>query len=317
MRPMVIILIVVAVLVSGGTAFLAKRLIEGQTASAIQKQKAAATDVENVLLAARDIATGTVISAEDVRYQKWPKPLLNPRMVVQRPKEDPKTDFVGAIARRAILAGEPMDKEAVYWLEEGGKLAGILNPGLRAMTINVTPAASVAGLAFPGDRVDVLLTADMNKLSEIKKKPGGNQDFIRYTSEVVLHNVRLLAIDQALYRDIQGKEKDMAKMVGKTATLEVTPAQAERLAAASVLGQLSLVLRSGIKGAEETADENRFTPDLAVSRALNAFIRNQPAPEPAKAAPPAPKAAPPARRNAGKEVTINRGGSLSTQQFGK
>jgi pilus assembly protein CpaB len=315
MRPVVIILIVVAVLVSGATAFLAKRLIEGQTASALQKQKAVATDVENVLVAARDIATGTVIGAEDVRYQKWPKPLLNPRMVVQRAKEDPKADFVGAIARRAILAGEPMDKEAVYWLEEGGKLAGILKPGLRAMTINVTPATSVAGLAFPGDHVDVLLTADMNKLSEIKKKTGGDQGFIRYTSEVVLSNVRLLAIDQALYRDIQGKEKDMAKMVGKTATLEVTPAQAEKLAAASVLGQLSLVLRSGIKGSEQADDMNRFTPDLAVSRALNAFVKSQPAPEPAKAAPEPPKV-PPARRNANKEVTINRGGALSTQQFG-
>lgn len=315
MRPVMIILLVVAVVVSGATAFLAKRLIEGQTASAIQKQKAAATDVENVLVAARDIATGTVIGADDVRYQKWPKPLLNPRMIVQRAKEDPKVDFVGAIARRAILAGEPMDKEAVYWLEEGGKLAGILKPGMRAMTINVTPATSVAGLAFPGDHVDVLLTADMNKLSEIKKKSSSDPGFIRYTSEVVLHNVRLLAIDQALYRDIQGKEKDLAKMVGKTATLEVTPAQAERLAAASVLGQLSLVLRSGIKGPEEKVDENRFTPDLAVSRALNSFLKSQSAPQPTQAAPEPPKAQP-TRRNASKEVTINRGGALSTQRFG-
>ena len=143
-----------------------------------------------------------------------------------------------------------------------GFLAVVLKPGFRAVTINVTPSSGLAGLVFPGDRIDLVATfhvPDENK---------NNNGMARYASETVIGDLRVLAVDQRI--DDQTKGTDI--VVAKTATLEVTPKQAEMLAIVSELGKFSLSLRSLAQGDEVAMTDSEhpaFTWDSEAARMLS------------------------------------------------
>ena len=272
MRPITIILISVALLIAGGLAFFSKRLVEGQVARAVRTAEEAET--VQVLVAARTVGTGKVLDANDLRYDKWPKAVAAGQLVIVRKgNEDPRKDYIGFVARRDLFAGEPIGASAIHKPEASSKLAVLLDPGMRAITINITAESAIAGLAFPGDRVDVVLSADMSKLGG-ESRPGASSEFVRYVSETVLRNVKLLAIDQTLSREVSGKEKEVAKaagVVGKTATVEVTAEQAEKLILAGQMGKLSLILRSVAKSSEDDR-AREYTTDVETSSALSKLI---------------------------------------------
>jgi pilus assembly protein CpaB len=213
------------------------------------------------------------LDANDLRYDKWPKAVASGQNVILRKaNDDPRKDYIGFVARRDLFAGEPIGASAVHKPDAGAKLSVLLDPGMRAITINITAESAIAGLAVPGDRVDVILTADMAKLGG-EVRPGASSEFIRYVSEPVLQNVKLLAIDQTLTRESSGKEKDVAKasgQVGKTATVEVTAEQAEKLILAGQMGKLSLILRSVAMSPDDRGREN--TTDVETSAALSKLI---------------------------------------------
>ena len=121
-------------------------------------------------------------------------------------------------------------------MKAGGRgfLAAVLRPGFRAMSIQVTATSGIAGLVFPGDRIDLILTHTV--------KRGGSD---RRASETVLTNLRVLAIDQSV-NDQAGNPR-----VFKNATLELTPKQTEMLAVLGELGRLSMTLRSLAKDEAE------------------------------------------------------------------
>jgi pilus assembly protein CpaB len=207
---------------------------------------------------------------------------------------------------------------------KSGVLAGILDPGKRAMSINVTPASSVSGLAFPGDKVDVLLSSDMKKASDDRSGAmvTPEKGVVKFIAETVLQDVRLLAVDNALVRgQPDAKGKDTASQPGKTVTLEVTSEQAEKLLAASMMGTLSIVLRSlAIEpdALPEPRPGGEFTTDLEASAALRSLVDSAPASAP----PPVVEDTPKPRRSensggGGAEVIVNRGGSSSSQRFGR
>lgn len=297
-------MILVAGAVALGAAFSVRSLMQSQVARAMKS--AEAVDTAQVLVAARPIGAGAVLVAEDFRFDKWPKAIVGKDILVMTDKSDPSKQLLGQIARHDIAIGQPLGQTSIYKPEKGGKLAGMLDPGKRAVAINVTAESSVAGLASPGDYVDVVLSADMARAGGDRAK--SSNEFLRYTAETVLENVKLLAIDQATTR-LSGKEdKEGTKLVGKTATIEVDAEQAEVLILAGQMGKLSLVLRSVGKKDKDTR-EGEFTSDLKVSGALSSLFHRR------KALPQESAPAPAPRSLDGGSVIINRGGDRSSKSF--
>ena len=145
-------------------------------------------------------------------------------------RPDAITQVAGSIARAPFIAGEPIREQKLVKANGSGFMAAILPTGMRAVSTEISPETGAGGFILPNDRVDVLLT-------KREKNAGSGADIVN--SEIVLSNVRVLAIDQA------PKEKDgQNAVVGKTVTLELKPEQAETLARSRHTGTLSLALRS-------------------------------------------------------------------------
>lgn len=291
MKPVVVILAVVAVSAAAGTAFLAQRWMAGQAARPVAVQPAPTVEV---LVVARDVAIGTQLTDGDLRYEAWPVATAR-RFIARNGGEDPKARFVGLVARRPLSEGEPLAEAAATKLESG-LLAGLLDPGMRAVSVAISNASAVSGFIAPGDRVDVVMAADFQRADNESVGKGG--PIVRFAAETVLKDVKVLAIDQQIARG-----KDGAAIVGKTATIAVSPKQAEVMIAAGMLGQLSLVLRPMGKGAEEVVasdgKERPYTADIEASKAMRVITGEQ------------------ARPQAGGEqgVRINRAGIVSTRSF--
>jgi pilus assembly protein CpaB len=231
-----VILIVAALLFAGGTAFVASRLIS-TTPPPVAKQKE--EPAKKVLVAKGNLPAGTFIKEEDLTWQKWPTDGVNENYLL-----DGQADMdtvVGAVVRKGIVAGEPITEAQIARPGDRGFLAAVLTPGMRAISIAVNEPSSVAGLIFPGDRLDVLLN--------LKFKNGENDSgaYEPRTSETVLENVRLLATDRRL-DDIEGEPKKV-----KTITIEVTPKQAEMIKVAASMGDLHMSLRGLAKPEGQSA----------------------------------------------------------------
>ena len=185
----------------------------------------------DVLVAKADIGLGQTVKPEDIQWQAWPNESANSNFISRASRAEAIKDVTGSIARSPFIAGEPIRDQKLVKGSGTGFMAAILPSGYRAVSTEISPETGAGGFILPNDRVDVLL-------SKREKNPDGKgPDSI--SSEVILTNIRVLGIDQA------PKEKDgTSALVGKTATLEVKPDQAEALARARQSGTLSLALRS-------------------------------------------------------------------------
>ena len=321
MRPIVIVLIVLAL----GTGLIAAVLVRSFLASHQTPEQtanqAAAINTQNVLVAARDITPGTVVGPDDIRWEPWPQNLLNDRFVTQpapgqqpqpETNADPRQDFLDHIARRSIMAGEPMSREMVIKQGDRSVTSAAIAPGMRAVTINVTPASGVAGLILPGDHVDVVMNASVRDLAQLT---GWKDVIVRYTSETIMKDVRVVAINQKLAHDA----KEGVAEIGNLATLEVTPAQAERLFVSQQLGQLSLILRSMVAGPKDNERQQTFTMDIRASKALSSLVALDLGEDQNEMPADAQQAVAMAKERAKKkaEVKINRGGAVAIQKFGQ
>jgi pilus assembly protein CpaB len=300
MRP-IIIIVVVAALAAGGTAMLAKSWLDRQEARRAKAADEPAT-VE-VLIVNRDVPSGAALVGDDLRYDVWPKSAASDRLAVRKPGEDTKAAFVGMIARRPLAEGEPVSAATTFRPEASGVLAGMLAPGMRAISIAITNPTAVSGFITPGDRVDVVLATDIKKADEGgPAMESGSGLLLRYGAETVLADLRVLAIDQQITRG-----RDGAPIQGKTATLEVTPKQAEVLTVAGMMGSLQLSLRPQRRdeapppAAAETLD---FTADLEAGKVLQAVVGFKPRAE--RPAAPAPTG-----------VRVNRAGQISSEGVGR
>jgi pilus assembly protein CpaB len=202
----------------------------------------------DVLIAKSDIGMGTAVSADSFQWQAWPAATTGSNYIVKKDRPAAMEELSGAITRAPFTAGEPIrDAKLIKANGAAGYMAAILPSGMRAVSTEISPETGAGGFILPNDRVDVILT----KRPRESESKGGESS----SSETILRNVRVLAIDQTV------EEKDGQRVVvGKTATLELSPRQAESLALARQLGTLSLALRS-LLDANQTveADENRKT----------------------------------------------------------
>jgi pilus assembly protein CpaB len=179
-----------------------------------------------VLVASSDLQPGEHLSGTQVRWQRWPRAALDANFITSEKSPTPDAAVQGTVVRTPIVAGEPITAGKIVRTDASGAMAATLTPGTRAFSIAVTTDSGAGGFILPNDRVDVILTGHAAE----------NQNMFR--TATVLSNVRVLALDQTF-----AESKDQKVLTAKTATLEVTPAQAESLAWAQATGTLTLALR--------------------------------------------------------------------------
>ncbi len=216
----------------------------------------------DVLVAKSDLSRGQVIEEQDIGWQTWPADAANSNFVKKSDRPDATKDFVGAIVRVAMVAGDPLRDPNVVMAKGSGFLAAVLPQGMRAVAVDISPETGAGGFILPDDRVDVLLT----RHDKSAEKATGVEKF---ASDTILSNVRVLAVDQAL--DEKGGTKDV---IGKTATLELTEQQAETLALSKQMGTISLTLRSlldATSAAPEGGDNSKDAPINTVRFGVSTF----------------------------------------------
>jgi pilus assembly protein CpaB len=223
------IIVLVIALSAGG---IAAYLVSGSDNKPAPTEPVAQMQTVDVLVAKSDIGLGQTVTPEDMLWQTWPAATASNTFIRRSERPDANTQIAGSIARAPFIAGEPIREQKLVKANGSGFMAAILPTGMRAISTEISPETGAGGFILPNDRVDVILT----KREKNADRPGA-PDVVN--SEVVLPNVRVLAIDQA------PKEKDgQNTVIGKTVTLELRPEQAETLARARQVGTLSLALRS-------------------------------------------------------------------------
>ena len=229
-----IMLIVGALIIAIGAAFGVNQMMRGSSAPTARAAAAPEINGPMILVATRQLPTGTIIGPDSFRYQPWPKELVE-KAYFLKDKTDVNT-LVGTVVRYPITAGQPLTQGSLVHPDDRGFLAAALAPGMRAVTVKVSQEQGVAGFVFPGDRVDVLLA------QTIAVKEGSSYpDDQLYTAETIVRNVRVLATDQR-YDAEDETGKTPVRTFGSV-TLEATPDIAERIAVAENMGKLSLALR--------------------------------------------------------------------------
>lgn len=238
-----IVVLTVAICAGGVAAYLAS----GSDNSAPPPAPVAQLPTVDVLVAKNDIGLGQTVKPEDVQWQTWPAATASATFIRRNERPEGATQVTGSIARAPFIQGEPIRDQKLVKPEGSGFMAAILPTGMRAISTEISPETGAGGFILPNDRVDVLLTRRLKNPDQ----SAGAQDIV--TSEIILANIRVLAIDQA------PKEKDgQNAVVGKTVTLELSPAQTATLSAARQSGTLSLALRSivDVKMSEITLDDS-------------------------------------------------------------
>jgi pilus assembly protein CpaB len=226
-----LMLLVGALIVAAVTAVTARNMFSGATAP-----QAAASPVvpvgPEVLVATKPLPVGTIIDPEALRFQTWPKGLVQPAYFIKgSPGADPK-ELIGTVVRNEITAGQPITTGSLIKPGERGFLAAALGAGMRAVTVAVSATSSVAGFIFPGDHVDIVLTQEVT----------GDGPALK-VSETVVSNLRVLATDQRTSAP-RGEDGKPFAANFSLVTLEVTPKIAEKVAVMQRIGTLSLSLRA-------------------------------------------------------------------------
>jgi pilus assembly protein CpaB len=229
MKTARIVVLAIAVTAGGVAAYLASSS-EPKTTVA---EPAPQLPTVDVLVAKSDIALGQSVGPDDMQWQTWPAATASNNFIRRSDRPDATTQIAGSIARSPFIAGEPIREPKLVKANGSGFMAAVLPSGMRAVSTEISPETGAGGFILPNDRVDVILSKREKSAAD---RPGGGDSV---NSEVILSNIRVLAIDQA------PREKDgQNSVVGKTATLELKPGQAEILARSRQTGTLSLALRS-------------------------------------------------------------------------
>jgi len=238
---------IVVLAIAIGAGGIAAYLASGSNDKPAPAQPVAQMQTVDILVAKSDIGLGQSVKPDDMQWQTWPAATASTTFIRRNERPEGVTQVTGSIARAPFIQGEPIRDQKLVKAEGSGFMAAILPTGMRAISTEISPETGAGGFILPNDRVDVLLTRRL-------KNPDPNSgapDIV--TSEIILANIRVLAIDQA------PKEKDgQNTVVGKTVTLELNPAQTATLSAARQSGTLSLALRSivDVKMSEITLDDS-------------------------------------------------------------
>jgi len=225
-----LILLLGALVIAIGTAMAARSMFAGAAAPTVEAATPAEPQGPKVLVAKRALPVGTIVTADAIGYQLWPKEMVQDAYFIDG--EADMNKLLGTVVRFAITAGEPVTQGSLVSPGDRGFLAAALSPGMRAITVPVSAKTGVGGFVFPGDRVDMLLTQTVS-----------GDDTSLQAAETILRNLRVLATDQSTETETSEDGKTIVREF-RTVTLEVTPRIAEKISVAQSIGTLSLVLRS-------------------------------------------------------------------------
>jgi pilus assembly protein CpaB len=222
-----------ALLVAGGAFFWMRS--QSANPQVVQPAQVVEAKVEtvNVLVAKRDMVVGERISPSSLGWEAYtPTSAATPGFFLQSKNPKAIEDFTNGIVRQAMVKGEPVLASKIVDVDaKTGAMAALLTPGMRAVSFPISPETAVAGFVLPNDRVDILLTREVQYMAN-------GQSQSKVVSASILENVRVLAIDQTITQD-----KDKTTLPGGVATVELSASDAEKVRLAHKLGDLSVILR--------------------------------------------------------------------------
>ena len=244
-----------ALILAGAAVFLAQNWLQSQKPQVVEVPAEPQVQMTTVVVAATPLYFGNTVRREHLREIEWPAGAVPPGSFSSI-DELIGDDNERRVALRAVEINEPMLKSKVSGFGGRASLSTILAPEMRAATIRVNDINGVAGFVLPGDHVDIMLTRGANGK--------GKDDTTNLLTDILLQNVKVLAIDQ------DANEERAQPVVVKAVTLEVTPVQAQKLVLAQRLGQLSLALRN-VTNAVAEKPKTVTLSDLKVGEANQAL----------------------------------------------
>ncbi|MDQ2633413.1 MAG: Flp pilus assembly protein CpaB [Pseudomonadota bacterium] len=236
-----LIILGVAVAAAGGAGYVAKNMMAAPPPEIIVEQaQAPAVDLTEVLVLEGDVPMGATLG-DQLGWQPWPSDGVNENFITRERDPEALEKYKGSVARVAMYSGEPLRTSKL--IGEGQSfMSSILPKGYRAVATQISADTSAGGFILPNDYVDVIMT----RQSDTATATGG------FVTETILKNIRVLAIDQAIQEDEEGRRVK----VGSTATLELTPEQAEIITVAQQMAErLTLSLRALVDTREEVTGE--------------------------------------------------------------
>jgi len=218
----------VAAMAAGAAALMVRGMLGGGTAT-VEASAPPPAITTDVLVAAKTVAPGRVLDANSVQWVAWPKSSVSGTFITRDAQPDTTKAVAGLVVRSPLVVGQPITESNTVHTDAKGFMAATVMPGMRAVAMPITADSAAGGFLLPNDRVDVILTHDVS----------GGQGPKNFQADTILRDVRLLAIDQTAQQT-----DDTQSQVGKTATIEISPGQAELVEQARASGTLSLTLRS-------------------------------------------------------------------------
>ncbi len=217
MNSRFLIMLVIALVLAAGAAFIAKRWVDSQTGS---QPFSTVQNTVQVYVAATDIPFATRIENTQFKLMAWPKENVPPEAFTEEDtKKDPNA-ILGKVTQRDFYSGEILLKPQIKEHLGGSTLSALIQDGMRAISVRVNDVVGVAGFILPGNKADIIASRD------------------KVETYTLLKNIKILAIDQIASTD---QEKPA---VVRALTLEVTPKQAEMLVYAMENGSLQFTLRN-------------------------------------------------------------------------
>jgi pilus assembly protein CpaB len=237
-----LIILGVAVLAAVGAGYVARNMMVAPPPEVIVERAPAAPAIElsDVLVLRDDVPMGSVLG-DALTWQAWPADTVNERFITRSAEANALEELKGSVARVPLYAGEPLRRSKL--IGEGQSfMSSILPSGKRAVATQIAADTSAGGFILPNDYVDVIMTR--------RSGEGGQRE--GFITETILKNIRVLAIDQAIQEDEEGRRV----RVGDTATLELTPEQAEIITVAQQMAdRLTLALRA-VSDAQDPVESN-------------------------------------------------------------
>lgn len=238
MNSRFITMLIVALALAGGAAWVANRWINSQTNLTSANS---ASNTVAVVVASTKIPFGSRIEITQIKLVEWPKGSV--------PKEafTELQPVVGKVTQRSFITNEVLLKPQIKEHLGGSTLSALITQGMRAMSVRVDDVAGVAGFILPGNTVDII------------HAKGAKRSSVQRTS-TLLRNIKVLAIDQTASTD-QNKPA-----VVRALTLEVSPKQSETLVKAMKSGSLQFTLRNPLDDEELIKEKEVLQPKKTVRR---------------------------------------------------
>jgi pilus assembly protein CpaB len=242
-----IIVLGLALVAASAAALLARGIMGGGTPKVEAKIAPPPIAMSEVLVASSNIQPGLALTTDMVKWQNWPQSSVDSSFITHAAAPNLSEALKDTVVRVPLYAGQPISATSIVHGNATGFMAAQLQPGMRALSISISVDSGAGGFILPNDRVDLMLTTKTNDSPpHVKVK-------------TILSDVRVLAVDQTFTED-----KNTKAVVGKTATLELTPSQAELVASAQNSGTISLSLR-GLGDSDALASNKPISADGPVS----------------------------------------------------